>query len=225
MKYLFLSLLLLNILYALWQLQVRVPATVEEVEVTEPVMADARRRTAPAVAIGSAPEPRQVPDSALCVSLGRFNSAEEAEQLRQRLLVLGVVAEVKSSEVVVGTDYWLVMPVMGGERHAVLQLSALQEQGVDSFLITRGELAGQLSMGVFAREDYARLRREQLLDMGHEVDVHTLSKTEQQFAVEVGSQSRRLIDQAMLSRLREDFPFMQHQYQPCTGVANGRQIP
>lgn len=221
MKYLFLSLLLLNILYALWQLQVRAPVATEEI-VVPGVTSEQPSAPEPSARL---PEPRVGPETALCVSLGHFDSAAEAEQLRQRLLVLGVVAEVKSREVVVGTDYWLVMPVVGGERHAVLQLSALQEQGVDSFLITRGELAGQLSMGVFAREDYARLRREQLRDMGHETHLHALSKTEQQFLVEVGSQSRRLIDQAMLSRLREDFPSMQHQYQSCAGVANGLQMP
>ncbi len=221
MKYLFLSLLLLNLLYALWQLQVRMPSVVEAT--AEPVVASVERSGAAA--------PQRVPaqesarESGLCVSLGRFDSVGEAEQLRQRLLVLGVAAEVKPREVVVGTDYWLVMPVIGGERHAVLQLSALQEQGLDSFLITRGELAGQLSMGVFAKEDYARLRREQLQGMGHDVSMHTLSKTEQQFIVEVGSQSRRLVDQAMLSRLREDFPSMQHQYQACSGVANHLEMP
>lgn len=219
MKYFFLSLLLLNILYALWQLQVRAPAAVDDS--IEPVVAD-EQAPAPARQPRVSDSRHGAAESALCVSLGRFDRAAEAEQLRQRLLVLGVAAEVQSRDVVVGTDYWLVMPVIGGERHAVLQLSALQEQGVDSFLITRGELAGQLSVGVFTREDYAQLRREQLRDLGHEVSLHALSKTEQQFLVEVGSQSRRLIDQAMLSRMREDFPFMQHQYLPCTGVANGR---
>lgn len=221
MKNLFLSLLLLNILYALWQLQARMPSVVDAAN--EPTVTSDQR--------GAAAAPRQEPvqapgrESGLCVTLGGFDSAEQAGRLRQRLLVLGVAAQVKSRDVVVGTDYWLVMPVIGGERHAVLQLSALQEQGLDGFLITRGELAGHLSMGVFAKQDYARLRHEQLQEMGHEVTMHTLSKTEQQFIVEVGSQSRRLMDQAMLSRLREDFPFMQHQYQACSGVANHLEMP
>lgn len=221
MKYLFLSLFLLNVLYALWQLQVRRPSV--EAVAAGPMVAEVERGAAVESRAVLAPE--RVQEAGLCVSLGGFESAGEAEQLRQRLLVLGVAAQVKSSDVVVGTDYWLVMPVIGGERHAVLQLSALQEQGLDSFLITRGELAGQLAMGVFAKEDYARLRREELQSMGHDVSMHSLSKTEQQFLVEVGSQSRRLLDQAMLSRLREDFPFMQHQYQSCSGVANGLEIP
>lgn len=221
MKYVFLSLLLLNILYALWQLQVGAPVPTEGP--AEPIT---QAPPQPAlVPSGMAPQPVVAPVSTLCVTLGRFTSLAEAEQLRQRLLVLDIAAEIGAREVIVGTDYWLVMPVVGGERHAVLQLSALQEQGLDSFLITRGEMAGQLSLGVFAREDYAHLRREQLEELGHEVNVHALSKKEQQYVVEVGAEARRLVDQAMLSRLRADFPSLQHQYQPCAGVANGQRIP
>ncbi len=219
MKYCFLSLLLLNILYALWQLQVRVPVSTESaVQLVEGVV-QPRVTESPKADSG----PRSTP--ALCVTLGRFDSIDEARQLRQRLLVLGVDAVVQAREVVVGTDYWLVMPVTGGERHAVLQLSAMQEQGLDSFLITRGEMAGQLSLGVFAREDNAQLRREQLQVLGYDVGVHALSKKEQQFVIQVGSEARRLVDQAMLSSLRADFPSLQHQYQSCAGVANGVGIP
>src|SRR5690606_639286 len=111
------------------------------------------------------------------------------------------------------------------ERHAVLQLSALQEQGVDSFLITQGEMAGQLSLGVFQRQDHAELRREQLQAQGHDAHVHALSRREGQYVVEVGGASRLLVDQSLLSRLRADFPSLQHQYQPCSPVAIEEQIP
>lgn len=221
MKYLFLSLLLLNILYALWQFQVRAPVPSDGVGTP---LLESQLSSVPS-ASGHAPGMPDEPLASLCVTLGRFSSAGEAEQLRQRLLVLDIAAEVRAREAVVGTDYWLAMPVTGGEQQAVMQLSALQERGLDSFLITRGEMAGQISLGVFSREDNAQLRREQLQEQGLEVHVHALSKTEQQFVVEVGGQARRLVDQAMLSRLRSDFPSLQHQYQPCTGVANGSRIP
>lgn len=227
MRYVFLTLLLLNILYALWQLQETGPDT--DKPIGEPAVgAEPRPVIEDAVAPKASPAPASAPPiaaSALCVTLGRFDSATEAEKLRQRLLALAVAAEVRAREVVVGIDYWLVMPVVGGERHAVLQLSALQEQGVDGFLISRGELAGQLSLGVFAREEYAQLRREQLQELGHDVNLHALSKTEQQYVVEVDSKARRLVDQGMLTRLRVDFPALHHQYQPCSGVANGARIP
>ncbi|WP_193075562.1 hypothetical protein [Pseudomonas sp. FME51] len=104
-------------------------------------------------------------------------------------------------------------------------MSALQEQGIDSFLITRGEMMGSLSLGVFSREDYAQVRQGQLQQLGLDVRIHALSKKDQQFVVEVGSKARRLVDQAMLTRLRVDFPGLQHQYQPCKGVANNGGMP
>ncbi|PRB79462.1 hypothetical protein [Pseudomonas sp. MYb185] len=220
MKYVFLSLLLLNILYALWQLQGRPDDGQEPVAISSPA-AEVTPVESPVVQ--GEPQPRSA--AALCVRLGQFETMGEAEQLRQRLLALDIASQVQPREVVSGTDYWLVMPVVGGERHAVIQLSALQEQGIDSFLITRGELAGQLSLGVFSREEYAQLRQEQLRELGHEVHLHAMSKKDQQFVVEVSSAARRLVDQAMLSRLRADFPSLQHQYQPCTGVANSPRIP
>lgn len=121
MKYAFLTLLLLNILYALWQWQERVP----EAGPSAPKTAEqATAAPSPAVADPPLPSPQSLAP-ALCVTLGRFATAGEAQQLRQRLLVLDIAAEVRPREVVMGTDYWLVMPVVGGERHAVLQLSAL----------------------------------------------------------------------------------------------------
>lgn len=222
MKYLFLSLVLLNILYALWQLQGGA------LEVSAPVESagSSAAEFAPAIPVATAEPESPRPDAtALCVTLGRFAEQAEAEQLRQRLLALDIASRLRSREVVIGADYWLVMPVMGGERHAVIQLSALQEQGIDSFLITRGEMAGSLSLGVFAREDYAQVRQEQLQQLGHDVRLHALNKKEQQYVVEVDSEARRLVDQAMLTRLRSDFPGLQHQYQPCGGVANGKRIP
>lgn len=225
MRYLFLSLIVLNILYALWQLQVRTPVTTEGLEGSVK-NAPQSQSSAPPQVIGAAqPAPAPASAPALCVTLGRFDDADEAGQLRQRLLVLGIDALVQAREVVVGTDYWLVMPVMGGERHAMAQLSAMQEQGLDSFLITRGEMAGHLSLGVFARADHAELRREQLQTLGYDVAVHALSKKKQQFGVQLGSEARRLVDQAMLSRLRADFPSLQHQYQSCADVANTAAFP
>lgn len=222
MKYFFLSLVLLNILYALWQLQDNTLVASAPVEPAAPPVSE----PAPAAPVAIAELEASRPDTAaLCVTLGRFAEQAEAEQLRQRLLALDIESRLQAREVVVGADYWLVMPVVGGERHAVIQLSALQEQGIDSFLITRGEMAGSLSLGVFAREDYAQVRQEQLQQLGHDVHLHAINKIEQQYVVEVGSKARRLVDQAMLTRLRADFPTLQHQYQPCGGVANAGRIP
>ena len=101
----------------------------------------------------------------------------------------------------------------------------LQERGIDSFVITRGALAGHLSLGVFSQRDYAAARKAQLEAEGYDVRVEAVEKTREQYRLQVPPSGRRLLDQAMLSRLRTDFPAMQHQYQACAGIAKGANIP
>lgn len=218
MKHLLLFLLLLNLLYALWQLQGRPLAAVAAPALSERAVAAPQAQKAGAGA-------QRQGDALLCVTLGRFSARVEAEQLRQRLLALDVDSKVLEREVVIGAEYWLVQTVEGSERQAVAQLSILQERGIESFLITRGELAGSLSLGVFASEENARARQEQLRGLGQDVRLHALSKQEPVYMVEIASEARRLVDQELLSRLRQSFAGLQHRYEVCAGVANSARIP
>lgn len=235
MRSLFLFLLLLNILYALWQLQSGGVAPDRELEAMpaqaaqlEPVSQAPGGASSSPSAEGeresSADAPGDAP-AALCIRLGVFADRSEAEQLRQRLLALDVSASLIEDELVSSSDYWLVMPVAGGTAGALAKLSLLQEQGIDSFVITKGPLAGNISLGVFSREDYAAARQAQLQADGHDVEIKPVEKLRSQFSVEVPPSARRLVGQALLLRLREDFPDMQHQYQACSAVANMGNIP
>lgn len=234
MRSLFLFLLLLNVLYALWQWQIggwRMPLLGEGSR-QEAFVGEVAGGVSPqldvapeVVAPASTGAVRDEPSSALCVVLGTFASKVEVDQLQQRLLALDISAQLLGRESVAATDYWLVMPVSGGNQGALARLSALQEQGVDSFVITRGRLAGSLSLGVFSQRDYAVARQAQLGSEGYEVRVEAVEKVQEQYQLQVPPASRRLLDPAMLARLRADFPAMQHRYQACTDVAKGSKIP
>lgn len=218
MRSLFLFLVLLNLLYGLWQLQdgkaeqelyqsadqalEQVPAAEPEAE-PQPLPADLPERAATTV---------------LCVNLGVFNTRPEAEQLRQRLLALSIQSSVTSRDVSRAEDYWLVMPVQGGHAEAMQRLGQLQDAGVDSFIITQGPLANNISLGVFSRADYALARQAQLEALGYETEVERQDKLDSEYLVQVESDARRLVDQALLARLREGFPALQHQFLPCKVV-------
>jgi len=233
MRSLFLFLLLLNVLYALWQWQIggwQLPVMSHPQHQAPVDLPSDEDVPLSSVALGSSPlvpaKPIQTDTaSALCVMLGTFGVRAEAEQLQQRLRALDVAAELMTLEEVAATDYWLVMSVSGGNQGALARLSMLQERGIDSFVITRGALAGNLSLGVFSQRDYAAARKAQLEAEGYDVRVEAVEKTREQYRLQVPPSGRRLLDQAMLSRLRTDFPAMQHQYQACAGIAKGANIP
>lgn len=233
MRSLFLFLLLLNILYALWQLQAGDVQPDSVLPVAERSEGD-HAPVSTAIEGEGASEPErparsevadEAPPAALCITLGAFAERREAEQLLQRLLALDVQAGLVEDDVVGSTDYWLVMPVSGGSVDAVARLSLLQEQGIESFVITRGPLAGNISLGVFSRLDYAEARQAQLLADGNDVRVESVDKLRAQYLVQVQPAARRLVDQALLGRLRNDFPSLQHQYQACSPVAKLDSLP
>ena len=234
MRSLFLFLLLLNVLYALWQWQIGgwqfsaqdvSPQTSVAVESAAVDDKSPQRQAAPAAQSRSAVAEQGDVPPALCVMLGTFSARAEVDQLQQRLLAVDVAAELITREVVTTTDYWLVMAVSGGSQGALARLSLLQERGIDSFVITRGQLAGNLSLGVFSQQEYAAARQAQLEAEGYEVRIESVEKTRDQYLLQVPPQARRLLDQSMLARLRKDFPGMQHQYQACDSVAKARNIP
>lgn len=219
MRSVFLFLLLLNVLYALWQLQDdrAVQALYEAADESLSQLSPGLEQPGAARRAGERPAGTK---TSLCVNLGVFNSQAKAEQLRQRLLALSIQSEVMSRDVADSLDYWLVLPVQGGKEEAISRLSLLQSQGIDSFLITQGSLAGNISLGVFSREDYALARQAQLQAQGYPAEVETLEKTTSEYLIQVDPAARRLVDQSMLARLRESFPGLQHQYDPCQAVAD-----
>lgn len=221
MRFVFLFLLLLNILYALWQLQDG--SAVESLYEA----ADQALERMPGADAGSATREAEValivnerrPVTLLCVSLGVFASGPQAEQLRQRLLALSIESAVVSRDIGDSQQFSLVMPVQGGQVEAMQRLSQLQDAGIDSFIITQGPLANNLSLGVFSREDHALARQAQLEVMGHSVRVELEEKLSREYLVQVDSTARRLFDRPLLASLRESFPALQQQFLPCKAVA------
>ncbi|GGD12777.1 SPOR domain-containing protein [Halopseudomonas salina] len=218
MRSVFLFLLLLNVLYALWQLQddKAVQALYDSADV--PLEGLASESAGESLVRHESTTLPATPAS-LCVNLGAFKTSEKAEQLRQRLLALSIQSKVISREVADALDYWLIFPVQGGSPEAIQRLKLLQAQGIDSFLISQGPLAGNISLGVFSREDYALARQAQLQAEGYGVEVEALEKVSAEYLVQVDADARRLVDQSMLARMRESFPGLQHQFDPCDPVA------
>lgn len=222
MKSIFLCLLLLNILYGLWQLQDRsaeralrevadqtleeglpvVPADAEVIPLVPPV----REAAAP-----------------LCINFGTFSREVRAEQLLQRLLALGIQSSVIEREIPGEPDFWVVMDIEGGRREALAQITILQDRDVESYLITEGPLADNVSFGIFESEEEAASRQAELGNEGYPARVQRVNQTNIEYLVQVAQEARRLVDQALLTRLQVDFPELQQQYQVCTENKEAQQ--
>ncbi|SDU27661.1 hypothetical protein [Halopseudomonas salegens] len=207
MRWVFLSLLLINILYALWQVQ------------QGNLQWDAGRPATPVAQLseraGTAPENRTDVAAGLCMHLGGLEDGEDLGALRQRLLALGVAARMVALDSVAEEDYLLVKTVPGGRSEVLAALRLLQDSGIESYMIGDGAMAGKIALGVFSSVESARNRREQLQLQGYDSEIEQLERYVTQVWLEVDSEARRLVDANMLQRLRDVFPGLVHHYRPC----------
>jgi len=226
-RWLFLLLVVLNAFYFVWHRQ-QVPLQPKEVPA---IVNDGRQGIRLLSESGGAPESRPAspapapvsapaPGGDVCLFLGSFSERGGAAALEQRLLSVDVQSEVRAFEASASVDFWVYLPPLASRQASLRQLRELQARRIDSYIITQGELANGISLGIFPRQDSAESVMQRLRAAGYEPRLRELSRSMTSYWVRVEPDSRRLVDEGMLQRLAQDFPDLQHQLMPCQGVAS-----
>lgn len=225
MRWSFLLLLVLNLFYYVWHQQ-QAPLRAKEIQplslyhkaqqdirlVSEadkkPVRTD-MASTAPAV-------------ESVCLFLGGFEQEDQANALGQRLLSLDIKSNVQAVDAAAGVDYWVYLAPLASRQASLRQLKELQARKIDSYIITQGDLADGISLGIFPRTDSAESVMQRLREAGYEPMLRELTRSHRSFWVRIAPESRRLIDDPLLERLTVDFNGVEHQLMPCESIASSR---
>lgn len=225
MRWILLLLLLLNAFYYVWHQQ-QAPLRAKEVAPADAYQA--ARKDIRLLSEADAPRSRgdssvsvdvAASEAAVCLFLGSFEDEARARVVEQRLLSLDIQADVRSVDAAAGVEYWVYLPPLASRQASLRQLRELQARRIDSYIITQGELANGISLGIFPRNDSANSVMQRLRNVGYEPQIRELSRAHRSFWVRVAPQSRRLADEFLLGRLAGDFAGLQHQLMPCEGVA------
>jgi len=225
MRWLFLLLLVLNLFYYVWHQQ-QAPLRAKEVA---PLAAyhgtqqDIRLLSES----GGAPVRREQVDvveeiEAVCLFLGGFEREEAARAVEQRLISLDIQSQVQSIDAAAGLDYWVYLAPLASRQASLRQLKELQARKIDSYIITQGDLANGISLGIFPRSDSAESVMQRLREAGYEPVLRELSRAHRSYWVRIAPESRRLADDPLLQSLAQDFNGLQHQLMPCESVATPR---
>ncbi|MBA1275645.1 SPOR domain-containing protein [Stutzerimonas azotifigens] len=223
MRWLFLLLLVLNLFFFVWHQQ-QAPARVKEVASTE-----AYRSQQQAIRLLSeapAPARREVPaaevpaqERNVCLFLGGFDQEASALVVEQRLLSLDIQSNVQSVDAAAGVDYWVYLPPLSSRQASLRQLRELQSRNIDSYIITVGDLANGISLGIFSRRDSAEGVISRLREVDYEPQIRELPRVHRKYWVRVAAQSRHLVDDGLLANLTRDMTTLQHRQMPCESVA------
>lgn len=221
MRWMFLWLVVLNLFYYVWHQQ-QAPMRVTEIA-PQPSLREGKSQirllSESAAPVARAGRGGEVLES-VCLFLGAFDAREAAAQIEQRLLSLDIRSSVQAVEAQSGMDYWVYLPPLASRQASLRQLRELQARRIDSYIITEGDLANGISLGIFPRVDSAEAVMQRLRAAGYEPALKELPRAHRSFWVRIAPVSRRLADDLLLERLALDFKGLQHQLMPCEGIAS-----
>lgn len=208
MKWIILTLLVLNLAlggYQYWQTMQ--PA----VQVVEPSVAQmnnlaidqaTRNRLAEleqTVVAEPAVEPLQ------CIRITGIAAEDQAYIIQSRLRALEVSSDMSTREEILRSDYWVVIGPFDTDQQGRDRLAQLQADGIESFLINQGRLAGGISLGLFSSDANARTRVSELAGQDIEARVERVDRTREVWVLTVGAESARQISNAAVDSIVSEF--------------------
>lgn len=155
-----------------------------------------------------------------CLVVGPFASAKQADQIQQRLFSLGVPSRERADNENLSYDYWVHIPPLSGREAAIRLLRELQGQEIDSFVITQGELANGISLGLFSKEASANKVTSRLLQAGYETRTKKLARQPQTFWLELTEEHAKKITTAMREKFTEEYNELKILEKNCKGIAS-----
>ncbi|MGV8844011.1 MAG: SPOR domain-containing protein [Pseudomonas sp.] len=224
MRWLFLLLAVLNGVYYLWQQQAPLPvkhATSLSLSLSEGSVPDIRL-LAESSSILLRRESAPVGPAVVvvkCLFVGGFEQERAAKVLGRRLLSLNIQAGVRVLSTPGATDYWVYLAPLASAQASFRQLKELQARKIASYIISQGDLANGISLGIFARANVAQDAMRRLRAAGYQPELRELARAQRTYWVRVAAHSRHLADAALLKRLAQEFVSLRHQLMPCKSIA------
>ena len=159
-----------------------------------------------------------------CLLLGPFPSSKKADQIQQRLFSLGIPSREKSDTENLTYDYWVHIPPLSGREAAIRLLRELQGQEIDSFVITQGELANGISLGLFSKEVSANKVSSRLLQAGYETRIKKLARQPRVFWLELTQEHAGKLTAELQEEFAEEYNDLKILEKNCKGIASGDSI-
>lgn len=175
------------------------------------------------IAESSPPAPVSDEDTQ-CLFLGPFASAAQADQLQQRLFAIGVSSRERADENDQQSDYWVHIPPLPSRDAAIRQLRELQAQKIDSFVITQGELANGISLGLFSRKESATTVSRRLMEAGYPVAIKSLPKAPEKWWLELSDEEEGKLNERFWGEVAHQHPGLKKLKKSCKSIASAEEF-
>lgn len=238
MRWIFVSLVLINLLYFGWSYwhqhqevpaqQLVAPITKDSTEGQDLVLLTERlpAPTSPAPPRTIAPEkprleppvqPKVVrePERRMCARLGPYIDEARGLAAVKSLTDAGIKALIAESDDQRTAQYWVLLPPAQTRRKALQTLRELQARKIDSYLITSGDLSNAISLGLFNREELAKGVKEKIREAGYSAQIQRKERLEKVFWVQISSDQAFENARKVLDELVSDSKGIKISNTPC----------
>lgn len=126
------------------------------------------------------PGPQPQPPAAqprACIALGPFETFEEATAIGERIVSAGGETAVVEETEVGEPDYFVYVEPAASRALAHRTWRELVAQGIDAFVIPRGERENGVSVGVFSRRELAEAQHNRVSELGFSVVTRTVLRS------------------------------------------------
>jgi hypothetical protein len=112
----------------------------------------------------------------LCPVVGPWARDAEAQQAAQSLRRSGYRVDLDTLRVVRERLHWVHLPAEGDRGDALRMLRELQAKGVDSFIVAEGDDANAISLGYFGNADSARGLKTRMRAAGYQAEIRETAR-------------------------------------------------
>jgi hypothetical protein len=134
-----------------------------------------------------------------CYSVGPFKDASDAKFLGIRAEALGFTSQMRSLATGGSIEHWVHVPPLANRQQSLHLLRELQGRGVDSYIITQGELAEGISLGLFRNKQSAESLTKKMQSMDYKVVIKEVLRGEKELWLEFSQVSA--LTEAMRKRV------------------------
>lgn len=193
MRWVFYSLLILNLVYLVWNLVDLGTSSVEPVQSYQPESSAPQELTlleearAGETTGDGAPAPAE--RQRLCPVVGPFETRAEGEQALEELTDADYQGRVRGIQVEEERLHWVYIPSLDSRDEALQTLRELQSRGVDSFVVSEGEDRNAISLGYFQSEDSARGLRSKMETAGYPTEIRETAEEVTEYWIYIDSRS------------------------------------
>ena len=149
-----------------------------------------------------------------CYSVGPLADRIDAKHLKVRAEALGFTSELRGLTTGTSIEHWVHIPPQPNRQQSLRLLRELQGRGIDSYVITQGDLAEGISLGLFRNEASAQQLTQKMQGLDYNVVIKEVSRGEKELWLEFPQVSQ--LTEAMRKRVVGEGQALQWMLTDCS---------